>query len=56
MSPRVALRLLATLCVLLALACAVLAWRYGQARDAALCWRAAAEEGVAAEGDCSRIR
>jgi hypothetical protein len=46
---------LAGVCVMLALACAVLAWRGGRARDAALCGRAAAEDGVAAEGD-RRIR
>lgn len=49
-------RLLAAISLSLALACVVLAWRYEQMRHVAICWRAAAEEGVAPEGDCTRRR
>jgi hypothetical protein len=52
MPPLAAVRVLAAISVLLAIACAVCAWRYAQARDAAICWRSIAEEGVAAQGAC----
>jgi len=52
MSPLASVRLPAAVSLFLALGCAALAWRYEQARQAAICWRAVAEEGVAAEGRC----
>jgi hypothetical protein len=52
MPPLTIVRALAVISLLLAIACAVCAWRYAQARDAAICWRKIAEEGVAAEGAC----
>jgi hypothetical protein len=56
MSPTHVMRLMAAICVLLALTCAGLAWQYRRAIGEARCWRAAAEEGVAPEGDCARAR
>jgi hypothetical protein len=56
MTPLASARLLAVISVLLALACVILAWRYDEARRAAICWRAVAEEGLAAEGECGGPR
>ena len=52
MSSVTVVRSLAAICVLLALACALLAWRSERSRQTALCWRELAEEGVTAEGRC----
>lgn len=50
------IRILAAISLALALACVVLAVRYAQMREVAVCWRAAAEDRVAPEGDCVHIR
>lgn len=50
------IRILAVISLALALACVVLAVRYAQMREVAICWRAAAEDRVAPEGDCVHIR
>ena len=50
--PVVAARILALLCVGLALMCAGLAWAWTQERQAAACWRAAAEFQLIPEDAC----
>lgn len=46
------LRIMALLCVLLALMCAALAWAWSQARESAACWRTAAEFQLQPDGAC----
>ncbi|MFZ5719139.1 MAG: hypothetical protein ACOY5Y_06690 [Pseudomonadota bacterium] len=48
----IAVRILALISVALAAMCAVLAWAWKAERDAAACWRAAAEFQLQVEGDC----
>lgn len=50
--PVAAVRILATLCVLLALMCVGLAWSWTRERDRAACWRTAAEFQLLTEGAC----
>ncbi len=45
-------RIMALLCVLLALMCAGLAWAWTEARASAACWRTAAEFQLPPEGAC----
>lgn len=47
-----ALRILAGVCVALALMCAGLAWAWADQREEAACWRAAVEYQLQPEGDC----
>lgn len=48
----VTVRILALVCVALALMCAALAWAWNDQREEAACWRAAAEFQLQPEGDC----
>lgn len=45
-------RILALLCVVLALMCAGLAWAWTHERETAACWRAAAEFQLTPDGAC----
>ena len=47
-----AVRVLALICVALALMCAGLAWAWKTQRDESECWRAAAQFQLQPEGDC----
>ena len=47
-----AVRVLALICVALALMCAGLAWAWKTQRDESECWRAAAQFQLIPEGDC----
>ena len=49
----VTVRILALLCVALALMCAVLAWAWTRERQAAACWQTAAEFQLLPETGCS---
>lgn len=46
------LRILAGVCIALALMCAGLAWAWNDQREEAACWRAAVEYQLQPEGDC----
>jgi hypothetical protein len=48
----IATRVLAGLCVALAVMCAVLAWAWKDQRDKAECWRAFAEYQLQPQGAC----
>jgi hypothetical protein len=50
--PVVAVRIMAAVCVALALMCAGLALAWKSERDEAACWRAAAEFQLQPQGDC----
>lgn len=50
--PVITIRILALLCVLLALMCAGLAWTWTQERARSACWRTAAEFQLLPEGAC----
>ena len=50
--PLITVRILALISVMLAVMCAVLAWAWKTERDAAACWRAAAQFQLQVEGDC----
>lgn len=48
----VAVRVLALICVALALMCAGLAWAWKTQREESECWRAAAQFQLQPDGDC----
>jgi hypothetical protein len=50
--PVVAVRILAFVCLALALMCAGLAWAWRTQREEAACWRTAAEFQLMPEGEC----
>ena len=47
-----AVRLMALVCVAMAVMCVALAWAWTQQREETACWRAAAEFQLQPEGDC----
>ena len=50
--PVVTVRIMAVVCVALAIMCASLAYAWKSERDEAACWRAAAEFQLQPQGDC----
>jgi len=50
--PLIAVRILALVCVVLAVICMALAWAWASERQSAACWRTAAQFQLVPDGDC----